>query len=68
MGYQLVVVALRSRGEISVIGAFRYGSILWAIAIGYVVWGDVPNALALSRHRRDRGVRPLHPAPRAGAS
>jgi drug/metabolite transporter (DMT)-like permease len=46
-GYQLLVVALRSGAEISVIGAFRYGSILWALAIGYVVWGDVPNALAL---------------------
>jgi drug/metabolite transporter (DMT)-like permease len=47
MGYQFLVVALRSGAEISVIGSFRYGSILWAIAIGYVVWGDVPNALAL---------------------
>ena len=46
-GYQLLVVALRSRAEISVIGAFRYGSILWALAIGYVVWGDVPNGVAL---------------------
>jgi drug/metabolite transporter (DMT)-like permease len=46
-GYQLLVVALRSGAEISVIGSFRYGSILWAIAIGYVVWGDMPNALAL---------------------
>jgi drug/metabolite transporter (DMT)-like permease len=46
-GYQLLVLALRSGAEISVIGSFRYGSILWAIAIGYVVWGDVPNALAL---------------------
>jgi drug/metabolite transporter (DMT)-like permease len=47
-GYQLLVVALRSGAEISVIGAFRYGSILWALAIGYVVWGDVPNAMAMS--------------------
>ncbi|MBM3648406.1 MAG: DMT family transporter [Alphaproteobacteria bacterium] len=48
MGYQFIVVALRSRGEFSVIGAFRYSSILWALAIGYVVWGEVPNALALT--------------------
>ena len=48
MGYQFVVIALRSRGEFSVIGAFRYASILWALAIGYVVWGEMPNALALS--------------------
>jgi drug/metabolite transporter (DMT)-like permease len=31
-----------------VIGAFRYASILWALAIGYVVWGEVPNALAMA--------------------
>ena len=48
MGYQFVVVALRSRGEFSVIGAFRYSSILWALAIGYVVWGEVPNTLAMA--------------------
>ncbi len=47
MGYQFVVIALRSGGEFSVIGAFRYGSILWALAIGYVVWGEVPNVLAM---------------------
>ena len=48
MGYQFVVIALRSRGEFSVIGSFRYASILWALAIGYVVWGEVPNALAMA--------------------
>jgi drug/metabolite transporter (DMT)-like permease len=48
MGYQFVVIALRSRGEFSVIGAFRYASILWALAIGYVVWGEVPDALAMA--------------------
>jgi drug/metabolite transporter (DMT)-like permease len=47
IGYQFLVIALRSGGEISVVGAFRYGSILWALAIGYVVWGEVPNTIAL---------------------
>lgn len=47
-GYQFLVLALRSGGEFSVIGAFRYASILWALGIGYVVWGDVPNMLALA--------------------
>lgn len=48
LGYQFVVIALRSRGEFSVIGSFRYSSILWALAIGYVVWGEVPNTLAIA--------------------
>jgi drug/metabolite transporter (DMT)-like permease len=47
-GYQLLVLALRSGAEFSVIGSFRYASILWAIAIGYVMWGDVPNLLAMA--------------------
>lgn len=47
-GYQFLVIALRSGAEFSVIGSFRYASILWALGIGYVVWGDVPNALALA--------------------
>jgi drug/metabolite transporter (DMT)-like permease len=48
LGYQFVVIALRSGGEFSVIGSFRYASILWALAIGYVVWGETPNTLALA--------------------
>ena len=48
MGYQLLVLALRSGGEISVMASFRYSSILWALGIGYVVWGEVPNTLALA--------------------
>lgn len=48
MGYQFVVIALRSGGDFSVIGSFRYASILWALAIGYVLWGEVPNGLALA--------------------
>jgi drug/metabolite transporter (DMT)-like permease len=47
LGYQLALLAMRSGAEFSVIGSFRYASILWALAIGYVVWGDVPNAVAL---------------------
>ncbi len=48
IGYQFLVIALRSGGEISVMGSFRYSSILWALGIGYVVWGEVPNTLALA--------------------
>ena len=46
-GYQLLMLALRSRTDYSVMGSFRYASVLWALGIGYVVWGDVPNTLAM---------------------
>jgi drug/metabolite transporter (DMT)-like permease len=48
LGYQLLIIALRARAEYSVMGSFRYASVLWAIAIGYVLWSDVPNELALA--------------------
>lgn len=44
-GYQLLIRATRS-GDISVIAPFRYSGLLMAVAFGWVVWGDVPNALA----------------------
>jgi len=47
-GYQLVMISLRSGAEFSVIAPFRYASVLWALGIGYVVWGDVPNALTMA--------------------
>ena len=47
-GYQLLIVALRSGAEYSVMAPFRYGSVVMAIGIGYVMWGDVPNALAFA--------------------
>ena len=47
-GYQLLMLAIRSGAEISVLGSIRYSSVLWALAIGYALWGDVPNALAIA--------------------
>ncbi len=44
-GYHAVISATR-HAEVSVVAPFRYVSLFWALLIGYVVWGDVPNALA----------------------
>ncbi len=44
-GYYAVICAMRL-GEVSVVAPFRYASLLWALALGYLVWGDIPNALA----------------------
>jgi len=45
--YWLIVDAMR-HGEMSLIAPFRYTGVLYAIVVGYLVWGDVPNALAWS--------------------
>ncbi|MFP5460953.1 MAG: DMT family transporter [Gammaproteobacteria bacterium] len=44
-GYHSVISATR-HAEISVVAPFRYVSLFWALLIGYLVWGDVPNGLA----------------------
>jgi drug/metabolite transporter (DMT)-like permease len=43
--YHLVIKATRS-GDLSVIAPFRYSGLLMAVGLGWVLWGDVPNALA----------------------
>jgi drug/metabolite transporter (DMT)-like permease len=68
-GYQLLMLALRSSTEMAVLASLRYSSVLWALVIGFVVWGDVPNELALAgivvivasglyvlRRQRERGA------------
>jgi drug/metabolite transporter (DMT)-like permease len=45
VGYYLIIVGMRS-GEMSVIAPFRYTGLLFALVIGWAVWGDIPNALA----------------------
>jgi drug/metabolite transporter (DMT)-like permease len=69
-GYHLVIKATRI-GDLSVVTPFRYSGLLMAVALGYVVWGDVPNAIAwagialllaagwyLLSHERRAGGRP----------
>lgn len=46
-GYFLVTVAMRA-GEMSLIVPFRYSGLVFALLLGYVVWGHVPNAWAWS--------------------
>jgi drug/metabolite transporter (DMT)-like permease len=44
-GYFLVTVAMRA-GEMSRIAPFRYSGLVFALLLGYAVWGQVPNAWA----------------------
>ena len=43
-GYVSMVSAMR-HGEFSVISPFRYTGVVYALVLGFLVWGDVPNAL-----------------------
>lgn len=44
-GYMLLIRAMRA-GDVSVIVPFRYSGLLAALAIGFIVWRDFPNAIA----------------------
>ena len=44
-GYFAVIAATR-HAELSVVAPFRYVGLLWALLLGWVFWGDVPNLLA----------------------
>lgn len=44
-GYFMLTIAMRA-GEMSVVAPFRYVGLLFALLLGFVVWGDVPNAVA----------------------
>ncbi len=46
-GYYFVILGMRE-GEMSVIAPFRYTSLLYALLIGWAVWGDIPNTMALA--------------------
>jgi len=46
VGYFGAIVAMRV-GEISVVAPFRYSIVVWALLLGYFVWGDVPDLLTL---------------------
>lgn len=41
-----IIVAMRT-GELSVVAPFRYIAVPLAIMLGYLLWGDVPNTLAV---------------------
>jgi drug/metabolite transporter (DMT)-like permease len=44
VGYQCIIMALRS-GDISAVAPFRYSALLWAMLLGYLAFGDVPDAM-----------------------
>ena len=48
-GVGIIVLTLAYRlAEASLIAPFDYLSLIWAIVIGYLVWGDLPTGLMLS--------------------
>jgi drug/metabolite transporter (DMT)-like permease len=47
IGYQCIITALRT-GDISAVAPFRYSALLWAMLLGYLVFGDVPDRMMMT--------------------
>jgi drug/metabolite transporter (DMT)-like permease len=45
--YFLVIVGMR-HGDLSLVAPFRYTALIYALLLGWLVWGDVPNPMAWS--------------------
>lgn len=43
IGYQCAILALRV-GDISAVAPFRYSQMVWSMLLGFLVFGEVPNA------------------------
>jgi drug/metabolite transporter (DMT)-like permease len=46
VGYIFIIKAMRT-GEISAVAPFRYTTLIWAFALGYLVFGNVPDLYML---------------------
>lgn len=44
VGYYWIISSMR-QGEMSIVSPFRYTGLLWALVLGFAVWGDVPNLM-----------------------
>lgn len=46
-GYQFIIMAMRV-GDVSFVAPFRYTALLWAILLGHLAFGDVPDAAMIA--------------------
>ncbi len=46
LGYLFIIQAMR-QGEIGFVAPFRYTSLIWALGLGYLAFGDVPDPYML---------------------
>jgi len=42
VGYHFIIISIRE-GDISFVAPFRYTALIWALALGYLVFGEVPG-------------------------
>lgn len=45
-GHLCIIMSVR-KGELSAVAPFRYSIMIWALILGLVIWGDLPDAVTL---------------------
>lgn len=72
VGYAFSILAMRT-GEVAVVAPFRYVLLLWAMILGFLIYGDIPDRWMLAGaaivvgtglytfHRERRAARPVPP-------
>ena len=60
----LVLIAGYRRAPAALVAPFQYSQMLWAILLGWLIWGDLPDAGDAARRRDRRRERPVHPLSR----
>ncbi len=46
MGHICIISAVR-KGELSAVAPFRYSILIWALILGLLIWGDLPDTVTL---------------------
>ena len=47
IGAYTTAVDFMRHGDIAVVAPFRYSAVVWAIIVGFIVWGEVPDFLMI---------------------
>lgn len=45
-GHICIIAAVR-KGDLSAVAPFRYSIVIWALILGFLIWGDLPDYLTL---------------------
>lgn len=46
IGHLCIIMSVR-KGELSAVAPFRYSIMIWALILGLVIWGDLPDGLTM---------------------
>jgi drug/metabolite transporter (DMT)-like permease len=47
-GANVFIIRAFRGAEVSVVAPFRYSGVLWAVLLGFLIWGHIPNTLAVA--------------------